>query len=187
MKYFKYDSNSLRYIRVNPLKMILKYTVLPAFFITILMSWNGINNVEIERIGEEERIIILRENGKFTKEKLIDEITRMNFRFPHIVLAQAEIESGHFKSAIFRENNNMFGMREARVRANLARGTRRNHAYYDTWKESLYDYGLYYSRYLSTLKTEEEYYQYINEVYAEAPDYGVLVKKRSEGNRKYFE
>lgn len=186
MKYFKYDTNSLRYLRVNPIKMFLKYTIIPSAFIMLLMYWSGIGKFKIKKIVQEEKLIILREDGNFTKEKLIDEITRMNFKFPHIVLSQAEIESGHFKSTIFKENNNMFGMKEARVRANLARGTRRNHAFYDTWKESLYDYGLYYSRYLSSLKTEEEYYHYINEVYAEASDYGVLVRKRAEQNRKYF-
>jgi len=187
MKYYKYDGNSLRYVRVNTFKMFVKYTALPALLIMFLMSWRGIGEVRVERIGEEERIIILKEDGKFSKEKLVDEITRMNFRFPHIVLAQAEVESGHFKSPIFKENHNMFGMREARVRANLARGTRRNHAFYDTWKESLYDYGLYYSRYLSSLKTEEEYFQYINEVYAEDPNYGKVIKEKSNQNRKYFE
>jgi uncharacterized FlgJ-related protein len=44
---------------------------------------------------------------------------------------------------IFVENNNLFGMKEARVRLNLAKGTQYGHAYYDDWKESVSQIMLY--------------------------------------------
>jgi uncharacterized FlgJ-related protein len=93
------------------------------------------------------------------------------------VLAQAKLESGYFKSTIFLENNNMFGMREAKLRANLAKGTNRSHAYYDSWQDSLLDYALYYSTYLHKIKTEGEYFEYLKQNYAEDPSYVQRLKQ----------
>jgi flagellum-specific peptidoglycan hydrolase FlgJ len=92
-------------------------------------------------------------------------------------LAQAKLESGHFKSTIFLENNNMFGMREAKLRANLAKGTNRAHAYYDSWQDCVLDYALYYSTYLYKIKTEGEYFEYLRQNYAEDPTYVQRLKQ----------
>jgi hypothetical protein len=43
-------------------------------------------------------------------------------------------------------------MKQARIRVNTAKGTNLNHAYYDTWMESLYDYAFYQCRYMSNIK-----------------------------------
>jgi hypothetical protein len=122
-------------------------------------------------ITDYERGLLIRSLDEFTESKLIDEISRLNFKFPHIVLAQAKLETGNFSSKIFHENNNLFGMKEAKVRINLARTTQYNHAYYDSWRESIYDYSLYCATYLHKLKTESEYYEYISKTYAEDPEY----------------
>ena len=132
---------------------------------------------EIENLSQEEKLIVIREYNEFSEEKLIEKITELNFRYPHIILAQAKLESGHFKSTIFLENNNMFGMREAKLRANLAKGTNREHAYYDSWQECVYDYALYYSTYLSDIKTEGEYFEYLRQNYAEDPTYVQRLKQ----------
>jgi flagellum-specific peptidoglycan hydrolase FlgJ len=68
-------------------------------------------------------------------------------------------------------------MKEARVRLNTAQGTERSHAYYNTWQESLMDYALYAATYLKTLSTEEQYYTYLEQNYAEDPDYVKKLKK----------
>jgi len=119
----------------------------------------------------EKQLIVLnleKEKNKFTEEKFIELIKELNMKFPHIVYAQARIESGNFKSAVFRQNNNLFGMREARVRVNTAKGTNLNHAYYDNWKESVYDYAFYQCRYMSNADSEAEYYAALDASYAEA-------------------
>jgi len=67
-------------------------------------------------------------------------------------------------------------MKEAVVRVHTAKGTQFSHAYYDNWIESVYDYAFYQSTYLSTLKTEEEYYFYLDKSYAEADNYVKLLK-----------
>jgi hypothetical protein len=58
-------------------------------------------------------------------------------------------------------------MREAKVRINTAKGTQYNHAYYDSWKESVYDYAFYSCRYMSNIKTEEGYFIALDGSYAE--------------------
>jgi hypothetical protein len=50
-------------------------------------------------------------------------------------------------------------MKQARSsNVNTAKGTNLNHAYYDTWMESVYDYAFYQCRYMSSASTEQEYY-----------------------------
>ena len=80
-------------------------------------------------------------------------------------------------------------MKEARIRVNTANGTNRGHAYYDDWKESVYDYAFYQSRYLSDLKTEEEYFMYLDRSYAEADNYVTSLKSTIEKEklRELFE
>jgi flagellum-specific peptidoglycan hydrolase FlgJ len=67
-------------------------------------------------------------------------------------------------------------MKQARQRVNTAKGTQNNHAYYDSWEESVYDYAFYQCRYLGGIHTEEEYFRYLNASYAEDPNYVSKVK-----------
>jgi hypothetical protein len=126
----------------------------------------------LETITPEERMIIINQNKRtFSEDALVSMLIELNVKFPHIVLAQSIVETGHWTSRIFMENHNLFGMKEAYVRVHTAKGTQHNHAYYDNWEESVYDYAFYQCRYLSSIKTEEEYFQYLSKSYAEAPDY----------------
>lgn len=60
-----------------------------------------------------------------------------------IIVAQAKHESGNFKSNVFLENNNPFGMKCAKKRQTTCTGTNRYHATYDTIEDSITDY-IYY-------------------------------------------
>ena len=156
--------------------------------LALLLGFTSNSEKVTEYLSQEERLIVIREYNEFSETKLIEKIRQLNFRYPHIILAQAKLESGHFKSTIFLENNNMFGMREAKLRANLARGTNRAHAYYDSWQESVLDYALYYSTYLYKLKTEGEYFEYLRQNYAEDPTYVQRLKqiiKKQELKNKF--
>ena len=59
-----------------------------------------------------------------------------------VIYAQAWHETAGFKSAIFKENKNLFGMRQAKKRKNLATGENRHHATYRSHKDSIRDYFL---------------------------------------------
>lgn len=113
----------------------------------------------------------------FKEEELIAYIKELNIKFPHIVIAQAKLESGNYTSKIFKENHNLFGMKEAKVRISTNKGTNRGHAMYESWQQCVIDYALYQATYLSKFKTEEQYYAYLAEHYAENASYVKLVKK----------
>lgn len=121
--------------------------------------------------AETELVILESEEEQFSQEALVEELKRLNVRFPHIILAQAILETGYYDSRVFKENNNLFGMKEARARATTAKGTQLGHAYYDHWKESVMDYALYQNAYLNKLRTEIKYLNYLDRNYAEAKNY----------------
>lgn len=123
------------------------------------------------------------EKNKFSKDKLINELKRLNIKYPHIVMAQSIIETRKWTSNIFKESNNLFGMKEAKTRVTTAKGTQYNHAYYDNWKESVYDYAFYASRYMGGIKSEEDYFNYLSANYAEDKNYVAKIKMIIEKER----
>jgi hypothetical protein len=66
-------------------------------------------------------------------------IACLKFPYPEVVFMQARIESGNFTSKVFRDNNNMFGMRLPRIRPTLAVGERYGYAVYASWRDSVID------------------------------------------------
>ena len=108
---------------------------------------------------------------------IFNKIKELNLPYPHITLAQAKLETGDYSSKIFRENHNLFGMKEARVRINLAKGTQYNHAYYNNWEESVLDYSFWYASYARKCKTEDELFQLLSAQYAEATYYVQSLKQ----------
>ena len=60
-----------------------------------------------------------------------------------LIVAQAGFETGNFTSVIFKENNNLFGMKLAKVRKTTAIGENRGHAVYRNLEECVKDYWLY--------------------------------------------
>ncbi|QQO91714.1 mannosyl-glycoprotein endo-beta-N-acetylglucosaminidase [Flavobacterium phage vB_FspM_immuto_2-6A] len=184
--YYKFNKETLLFEKTKISNVtLLGLGALLGLALVLGFTSNGKNGIEY--LSQEEKIIVVREYNEFSEEKLIKKIQQLNFRFPHIILAQAKLESGHFKSGIFLENNNMFGMREAKLRSNLAKGTNRAHAYYDSWQDSVLDYALYYSTYLYKIKTEGEYFEYLRQNYAEDPTYvqrlKQIIKKQDLKNR----
>jgi len=148
---------------------------------------------QIIRLTPQEKEIILLNvsdtTSQFSKDKMVTLIKELNIKYPHIVYAQSLIETGYFNSKIFKENNNLFGMRQARTRVTTAQGTQYNHAYYKSWRESVYDYAFYQCRYLPTIKNDEEYLDYLRRSYAEDPNYISKIKSiiEEEKLRELFE
>jgi flagellum-specific peptidoglycan hydrolase FlgJ len=68
-------------------------------------------------------------------------------------------------------------MKQARMRVNTADGTQHNHAYYESWRASVLDYAFYQCRYLGGIRSEDGYYQYLGQSYAE--DGGYVTKLRA--------
>jgi uncharacterized FlgJ-related protein len=182
--FYTLDKNSLEY--KDATTIIIKIIVLiGVIFMIINMVYGYYNANNIKYITEETKAIIINEANKenqFSEPKLKEYILELNIKFPHIVLAQSQLETGHYTSKIFRENHNLFGLKQAKQRPCTALGTENDHSYYNNWRESVQDYAMYSARYLSQLRTEEEYFQYLGQNYAEDPNYITKLKTIIKNN-----
>jgi hypothetical protein len=115
-------------------------------------------------------------NSSFTREALIEEIKCHDFKYPDLILAQAVLESGHFKSNVFKENNNLFGMRQPRKRYTLCKGSNLNHGVYANWKVSVEDRMIYDTLYLKDM-TRTQYKRFLDNTYATGGNYTVKLEK----------
>jgi len=176
--FYKYDNSSLLWKKdwkkVKIALSVVIVLVISSFILGRFIRFKSLDTYEKELIV----ISLEKEKNKFSEEKFVSELKRLNVKFPHIVMAQAIAETGHYKSQVFKENHNLFGMKMARVRVNTANGVQNGHAYYDDWYQSVYDYAFWQcSQINNQINTEEEYYLYLSSTYAEAGDgYVKLVK-----------
>lgn len=126
----------------------------------------GFDDGKKSEITEKDVVLLYQdsENHGFSKKKFYEYLREVNVKFPEIVFAQAMKESG-FKSSLFKNNNNPFGMKEAGRRPNMQSGTQNGYGYYDTWKNSIVDYALYQSCIgVNKIKSEDEYLIYLKEM-----------------------
>ena len=169
MKLYRYDSKNLQFKKIPISSKIFKITI-ATIFVFLFLGINT-NSANKEYITDTENVLVVKTSHEFSEKKLIKMIKELNLPYPHITLAQAKLESGDYSSRIFKENHNLFGMKEARVRINLARGTQYSHAYYKNWEESVLDYAFWYASYARKCRTENEFFQLLDQQYAEASQY----------------
>lgn len=134
---------------------------------------SSVNRKDSPNLEHDHLVMLLNQSEKdqFSSKALYTFLQDINIKFPDIVFAQSILETGAYNSEVFRVNNNLFGMKEAQRRPTMSKGTELNHARYDNWKESVIDYALYQARYLSDIKTREQYFEYLGKNYAEDPKY----------------
>jgi uncharacterized FlgJ-related protein len=112
------------------------------------------------------------------------EIIENDIKHPDIVLAQAILESGYLSSQIFIENNNLFGMRFPERRPTVAIGENKGYSVYNCWMGSVKDYKLFQEfLFKRKEKTRDEYFDYLDRIYAEDPNYVPFLKKVIEDNK----
>ncbi len=106
-----------------------------------------------------------------TKKEVYNYIKATDIKHPEIVYAQAMLETGNLdttKSKIYKENHNLFGMKEPKTRLTYATGTNRKHATYNSWRYSILDYSLW----QKTFYKGGDYYQFLKSVgYATSKTY----------------
>ncbi len=182
---FKFNWDQLKYekICIKSYSLYILSVLLLISLISFFVGRSVTKEVIIQNLQQGETEIFIAEVDTFSQEKLVSMLKDLNVEYSHIVMAQSMLETGHWKSDIFLENHNLFGMKQARRRITTAEGTARNHAYYNHWRESVYDYAFYQCRYLSKLSSEEEYFQYLGASYAEADNYvkslNTVIKKNN--------
>lgn len=183
---YKFDKTSLTYKRITGKTVLIMFGIISVVTLVIgLYTLNHVNDVRF--ISEETKQIILKEaaqDNAFSREKLKAYILELNIRYPEVVLAQAELESGNFTSPIFKENNNMFGMRVATKRPTTNKGEENGFAYYDNWRECVVDYAFYSAQYLSDIKTKDELFDYLAQTYAGDTTYTTRLKELIKENSR---
>jgi hypothetical protein len=108
----------------------------------------------------------------FTEKNLAQELKKQGVMYPDVALAQSMLETGHFKSNIFLNNNNLFGMKHPRQRPTLSKGPNRGHASFNNWQDSVKDYKMWqdYNK-LSDL-SKDQYITKLNRIYCMPPSCG---------------
>jgi len=97
-----------------------------------------------------------------TRGQVLAEIQRQGIPHPHIVLAQARLETGNFRSDRCRRDHNLFGMKRGR-----------RYAKYSNWRESVKDY----KQRISSRYNGGDYYAFLRRIgYASDPNYIGKVK-----------
>ena len=97
---------------------------------------------------------------KSPEEGLIEALDYYDVKHPNIVYAQAILETGHFRSRVCREYNNLFGLYNSRTKSYYK---------FDHWSESVVAY-LNFIQY--RYKSPNDYYKFLSDIgYAEDPEY----------------
>ena len=98
-----------------------------------------------------------------TKADVLKELHRQKVPHANIVLAQARLESGNFKSAFYRKTNNLFGLKKGR-----------RYKEYPHWRKSVEDY----RKLISSRYNGGSYYKFLERIgYAKNKDYIKLLKE----------
>lgn len=91
--------------------------------------------------------------------------------YPEILLKQAKLESSNYTSNLYRNNNNIYGMKEVYSRPTTQRGGRNGYGFYDNWCLSALDRLLWDIFRFDNKKPNEEEYLKAMRIYAEDTDY----------------
>jgi uncharacterized FlgJ-related protein len=142
----------------------------------LLISFSFESQAQVDSVGKNDTLYLKIE--EINNNWLYSEIKEQGIKFPDLVFAQAILETGHFKSTVFRDNNNLFGMRLPKVRKTTAIGKKRGYAVYSDWIMSVQDYKLWQSSIPKKyLKNRETYITYLQRVYCECRNYTKQIKK----------
>ena len=105
-------------------------------------------------------------HSKSPQDGLMEALIYYDVKYPHIVYAQAVLETGHFKSDLCLNGNNLFGLYDSK-----------KHRYYtfDHWKDCIIAYK---EMIQYKYKDGDDYLNFLKEIgYAEDPEYICKLKK----------
>ena len=97
------------------------------------------------------------------------DVWALPFKHKDIVVAQAILETGWFKSNNFKVNNNLFGMKYPHTRVTCSDSSNNGYAHYPNWHMSIVDYYLLQSvtEDINPTHSREEYFRYLDRIYSE--------------------
>ena len=128
------------------------------------------NTIRIEIVKDSVKVTSKDKNVKIAQMKLKvlnetnlkEELTKHNIPHANIVLAQAKLESGNFKSDLVRSHQNIFGLKKGN-----------QYRRYSHWTECVKDY----KKCISSRYDGGDYYTFLDRIgYASHPNYTELLK-----------
>lgn len=128
------------------------------------------NTIRIEMVKDSVKVTSKDKNVKIAQIKpkvlnetnLKKELAKNNIPHANIVLAQAKLESGNFKSDLVRTHQNIFGLKKGN-----------QYRRYSHWTECVKDY----KKCISNRYDGGNYYAFLNRIgYASHPNYTELLK-----------
>ena len=110
---------------------------------------------------------------EFSEANLYHLLKMCNVYYPEIIVAQYKIETGNGTSQVFKENNNLFGMKKAFSRRTCRNYTESKNGYakYYNWQLSAIDRVLWDFTHFKTKPAKGDYYKAISNIYAEDGGY----------------
>jgi flagellum-specific peptidoglycan hydrolase FlgJ len=137
-----------------------------AFIGAACVLWDQQIQKQCNEIHGEVASIKWRQNHfKLNESNLYDELLAQGVGFPNIVVAQAILETGHFKSHACKTLNNLFGLRNND-------GT---YMSFEHWTDAVAAYKKYIQKYESP---PDDYYEYLDKLdYAEDKNYTTKLKQ----------
>lgn len=149
-------------------------------FISIVVCGLGIlqylDHVTCENSPDNECVEINEEPEFFNKspeEGLMEALEYYGVKHPNVVYAQAVLETGHFKSDLCINGNNLFGLYNSR---------KKRYYTFDHWTESVEAY-IDFIQY--KYKPPNDYYKFLDNIgYAEDPEYINKLKRIVNRNDK---
>lgn len=112
-------------------------------------------------------------------------IEKHKIKFSHIVMAQAVLESSNFKSQVFKNNLNCFGMRVAAQRFTFAINSHDYGAYakYESVEDCILDYKAFQIQNALFITTDSEYFKLLSSIYAQDDNYISKLKQIIKKNK----
>lgn len=134
------------------------------------------NKAITELSAQLYKIVDSHEEEKSLKEECITYLIRYNVEHPDIVLRQIILESGNFKSNLFKTYNNGLGMNQPLVRNTTSLGATENgFATYSSLETMILDYKIWQIENAKGLN-RNDYYNLLQKIYAEDKNYVTALK-----------
>jgi uncharacterized FlgJ-related protein len=141
------------------------WILLIIFMAFMAYVYNKAPELRIEYIDKTDTIILEKKPMPLTDSAITHELTKLGCVLPNVALAQFKVETGHFTSAICKENKNIAGIRNSA--SPLSIGKNRGHNVYKTYRDCLKDY----------VRIQNKYLKAIDGKYAETKGYVEYLKK----------
>jgi len=131
----------------------------------------ALNN--IKDVNIEDTMTLTKPNLEYVvynmfKDSTTNTIDTINAEF---TIKQIYLESGHLKSPLCVENNNLTGMKHPRVRETTSLGKKNGYAHYETWIECVKDIYLWKRENNLLGANENKILNILKKKYAEDPNY----------------